>query len=130
MSDELRDGHRGLDTLIAEKLFGFRQMPSHNSEQFAWIPPGVPDTGVPQSPGSLWWLGRPLDYLVPRYSGSLDHAFEVVEKMRSDQWGWSFTLRNDMDGWQCSFGPDVLAFGDTVPLAICLAAVQALAGKP
>lgn len=70
---------------------------------------------------------------VPRYSESLDAAWEVVERMKS-RWG-EFSLKYGpylvrdaklTDGWMLEpdNGSQFSGFGETAPLAICRAALK------
>lgn len=62
-------------------------------------------------------------YIVPNYSSDITAAWEVVEKMEGE---WFNLSAASPKGWYAAFGsPDnESTYGDTAPLAICLAALK------
>jgi hypothetical protein len=79
------------------------------------------------------WLVRGRDgedYVIPRYSESLDETWKVVHEMRKR--GYRFTLSDaGGDGWFCSFAqpptrPSSSARAEMVTWAICWAALKAI----
>lgn len=70
----------------------------------------------------------------PAYSMLISAAWQVVEKMRSNDW-W-YAISHDRDGVEVEFwkspkrnyqpGPGTYENADTAPLAICLAALKAV----
>jgi hypothetical protein len=119
---------RELDAEIAEKLFGWTDI--------AWMDNVHGVRGV--APRAFLGTAQ----IVPRYSSDIAAAFLVVEKMRERRvlinLGQLFNEVSDMWGsgtcWLANahvYGSDsqvdhFQAVADTAPLAICLAALQAL----
>jgi len=71
---------------------------------------------------------------VPRYSTSLEAAWEVVEKMKpvwkhfNLSYGPYLVVNGGLrDGWQMEpiWGSPICGYGETAPLAICRAAIKA-----
>lgn len=112
MSGELLAG-RELDARVAEKVMGWK-----------------PETFE----GQPWWRdaeGCPwASCEVPRYSTSIAAAWQVVEKLG----GYALMERMSTSGlWLVAFGTSGArtnseSYGETAPLAICLAALAAMEG--
>jgi hypothetical protein len=105
-TDELVAG-RELDALVAEKVMGW--------DRRLWA-------------GRFYWSGPYSDR--ERFSPSMDiaAAWEVVERVWQEEW----VLRRFLGSWQILDGDPldnhrVLASAETAPLAICRAALQAVA---
>ena len=62
---------------------------------------------------------------IPKYSKSIKAAFQVVEKMLKD--GWSYDIGGREGSHKCAFGMFPAVYEDTLPLAICKAALRSLA---
>ena len=119
---------RELDALVAEKVMGWVRGRRYGNGNGEWIIDGK--TSV-----SRTWDST------PSYSTSIAAAWEVVEKMRNtkeapDETYWVLTDCAG-SGWRAEIlqvltendAPHQVAYGvgDTLPLAICLAALAALA---
>lgn len=92
---------RELDSLIHEKVFG--QDPRQEPYQ-------RPD-------------GAMVYPFVPEYSTDIAAAWQVVEKLTEGEFHLS---RCYGGGWECELGAPYISFGETAPLAICLAALEAV----
>lgn len=128
MTTEHRAG-RDLDSLVAEKVMG-RTWDETLCRVCGW--PIVPDgeTGCWSSNCSMRPL--PLSHAdAPRpYSIDPAAAWQVVERMRED--GWQCVISSRADGWYVLFerGHDSIdAEADTMPLAVCRAALAAITSK-
>lgn len=106
---------RELDAHVAEKIMNWRK---DRKPGGYWYAPNQPN------------LGR---HSPPQYSTDIAAAWEVVEHMQSKADDWDFlyfgpaTGENNWRGWHCNFLDDrTLAFGDTMPEAICKAALLAV----
>ena len=114
-----------LDRLVAEKVMGWDPDNQANNSEFnpQWF----------DSRHGFWWIGEWGEEGTYSWSPSaiIAHAWEVVERMRGQ--GLWFQLTAPHPGsidpqWRCSFGGVYLGIGDTAPLAICRAALKAVAG--
>lgn len=113
------DAGRELDALVAEKVMGLEVKPyeklkgSDIPEYFGtlWVPSADQNRGTPYQQ----WL--PL----PHYSTSIAAAWEVVEKLKDDD----FHLEEHGTHWKAGFGPRWRG-AETAPHAICLAALEAI----
>lgn len=117
---------RELDALIAERVFGWRR--SDETGELCWHTPDmIFECGIPNL----------VNKLLPHYSTSIEAAWEVVEKLRQHcfritvysqpQQGLAVQVVNGGEGPYLS----AEVYGnidkcDTVPHAICLAALKAL----
>ena len=73
--------------------------------------------------------GYNLEYL-PHFSTDIKATFLVVEKMRED--GYTFLLYDNEDGdWFANFGETIetAVAEETIPMAICLAALKTKENK-
>jgi hypothetical protein len=105
-----------LNKLIAENVLGMRLEKNYGlAGGYYWV-------------GNGFHFGDLLDRYLPDYSGELAPAFSVVEKLCNEN-GCDLVkvckrdpelLRGE---WSCNFGIGHEAFGETVPLAICRAAL-------
>lgn len=94
---------RELDALIAEKVMG-----------------------IPEDSPQMEFDGPPA------YSTDIASAWQVVEKLQAFNPFWNRAAFMDFDlsptdpkGWTCNFGDDnTREYADTVPHAICLAALK------
>lgn len=106
MSAPLKAG-RGLDALIAEKIFGF-------------------SSSAPLS-DCLRCADDTVNCVIPHYSTSIEDAWKVVENLTQEP-GRYCDLSNSWDGraatWIARFN-GFSATADTAPLAISLAALAA-----
>jgi hypothetical protein len=116
---------RELDALVAGKVMGLREVWASDREHFHHTVHG--STALFREP-------------VPRYSTDITAAWEVVciVRLRNALVG-ECRIESDGDTWSCSFGrlgygdcggrewqEDYGAEADTLPLAICLAALKAV----
>ena len=119
---------RELDALIAKKVFG---CPVVYKDDRPWC-------GCKDEEHATWW--HEIKHDLKWYSTDLEEAWEVVEKIKRDHakdpYGDDFFLRQDGAKWVAGFGtdaphenfgsdPDSEGTADTVPHAICLAALKA-----
>lgn len=112
-TDELLAG-RELDMLIAEKVMGQTVREEHHKD--------FPQTVVCR------WISE--TEMLPGYSTDISAAWEIIEHLRP----WRFNLermnRTAGSEWRADFDnrPSIFSgYGDTAPLAICRAALAALA---
>jgi len=146
--DTMKAG-REMDALIAEKVMGWKDI---RCDQGGNLPYGVPDDDFNSDVDEHKKHGNcgfPMEYHrepIPMYSHDISAAWEVVEKMTSegacpaiindDNGHWAMALdgmQNCVDGSETMdvattfFAPKSL-WCDTVPLAICRAALKAKEG--
>lgn len=129
MNDTMEAG-RELDALVETHVMGkevAQALPHFDVGRFAG--PNIVTPGGGRLP-------------LPRYSMDIAAAWEVVEKMRGDQFALVVNCMcqgsrgnvPDPDEWMVRFH-DVFVewhetFADTFPLAVCLAALKAVAASP
>jgi hypothetical protein len=112
---------RELNELIAEKVMGWRYVT-------------FPDGAMPHV---KHWHGPSDECLLPDYSGSMNAAWQVVEKFRRGCNGKvaacievvTTDIANDVDTYCKIYGPDtaeVIEWANAAPVAICLAALRAV----
>lgn len=109
---------RELDALIAERVMGWKRcaVETHG-----------PDCGY-------WWENDLIGHNEPPFSTDIAAAWEVVTALDAKGLFVTFERRGERrtDGefhmrWACGFWPDtVMREAETAPLAICLAALQAV----
>jgi|SRR3990172_13114446 len=111
-----------LDGLIAERVFGWKNL--------VWKEGGhkIDELGNRLS-WPMGWYGdgpRGSTYLVKRYSTNMDDAWEVVDKLRETCCDFSIS-----EGFNAAFLKDdwIVATADTVPVAICRAALKTVMEK-
>lgn len=120
--DEMPAG-REIDLLIAEQLFGWRDLEWREEKN-------IHELGVRTwSPTGYYGKGPQHEcYLTHRYSTKIEDAWLVVEKLReriSDEILLGYGCDKAIGLWACAFGIyEVTA--DTAPLAICRAALKAI----
>lgn len=112
---------RELDALVDEKIFGFSSL----------------DLPTDRPPTATECLNRGMMLaLIPNYSTDIAAAWEVVEKMRANNFLFTINM-SDNFRWECEFDlndgafllkSDTIGFGrsETAPHAICLAALEAV----
>jgi len=116
--------HARVDALVAEHVMGWADV--------AYVATGYGD-GRNNTREGYWyeWRGRrtrdtwtPHEQ-IPPFSTSIAHAWRVVEKMR--ELGWNITVcAQDMLGCTMhKFRESCYVEADSIPWAICLAALQA-----
>jgi Phage ABA sandwich domain len=128
---------RILDAEVAEKVMGFRRekTPKDCDGNF-----GGEDILVPRDIDHNRWSYPPKGQLaftfwVPKFSTDLEKAWEVFEKFHSRYLffnpdlvkGWECKLSNEKDTRQDVGTP--YAYGETAPIAICLAALEGVKNK-
>jgi hypothetical protein len=112
---------REMDTLMAEKVVGWTVITiiGFNDEDSLWL----------SRDGQHLFLsdfGMPL--LLPRYSTDIAAVWEVVEKIDNGRRDRYPTIWHDKssDLWVCEFGTIQGRWSETIPLAICTAALKAV----
>jgi hypothetical protein len=108
-----------MDRLVAEKVMGWGRYPvPFNAEQTILAPSAEAAATVR--------LGESVWKLVPAYSASIAHAWEVMEKLGG------MTLTQYGDRWACAAEREPMLEmmdmreGETAMLAICRAALAAV----
>lgn len=104
---------RKIDALVAEKVMG-------------WRPPSE-DVADLWERSKVWYSPETASAEhLPDYSSDIADAWEVVEKLESEDPGYFNLSVTTPPGWYVTFvDPDSCAYADTAPLAICLAALKA-----
>lgn len=100
---------RELDALVAEKVMGWTVALEDRGPCRVWRPH---ENSAERS--------QPI----PPYSTSIEAAWEVVEKMRQREFG--FSLNDAWIAWFLAAPNEYQADADTAPHAICLAALKAV----
>ena len=112
---------RELDALIAEKVMGL-----------TFVYPYMTDKNMTDKKGDPWYevTGTQSGLLeVPAYSTDIAAAWGVVEQLCSQDRDFAVAYVRAQNEWcvEFSFGVAICReFADTAPLAICLAALQAV----
>lgn len=101
---------RKLDALVAEHVMGER----------------VIETDDCNGDDNLW-LDRHDDLELPHYSTDIADAWELVEKILTDDFQVKFVNYDDNRKWMAGWDGWNFTYGATAPLAICLAALKAKA---
>jgi hypothetical protein len=110
---------RRIDALVAEHVMG-------------WISAGDDPFHQWGDKGPMWCeMGRSWIRL-PDFTTSWDAAGQVIERMRESGWFWQGSM-NEPSGFYSEFSkladpkykPASMAIGDTLPLAVSLAALRA-----
>lgn len=113
---------RELDALVATKVLGYTYDPE------SWV-----EWGITSPDGN-----REGELFLRAYSTDIAAALEVVEKMRGDNWRFGCSSREFGTGdnwwawlenpphWESSDTKSATAEADTLPLAICRAALLAM----
>jgi hypothetical protein len=111
---------REMDALVAEKVMGFVVM-RHRDVDGQHIEHG-PDEWMrgPDGEAPRYAYMVPVDH----YSTDIAAAWEVVEKLKPDDWAFRVEVLDDGDWW-ASFSATAESWAGTVPLAICRAALKA-----
>ena len=129
--DKLEAG-RELDALVAEKVMEWKRLNLRENKGFA----------IPEHQRQLWMIpvSGATTFDIPKWSTDWSAAGEVVDKLDSN---WRVLIVQDLNGrrWQCVFEPpgvgaidpevpegSVFANAETVPLAICRAALKVTEG--
>jgi hypothetical protein len=103
---------RELDALVAERVMGWS-----SESRTAWCA---------QDPRSYlriqWKNGQGFERELPRYSTDIADAWEVVESPHFDAWMVGRNANGKWHVWN-PYECVVVAYGDTAPHAICLAAI-------
>ena len=112
-----------LSHLVADKVFGVqtRELPCPLGDLHRYI----------------CQCGHYYDACICHYHKAMEHAWDVVEKMRDAGYSFSQGYHDDWDNWIACFdrgdrvifwGGDGVGEGETAPLAICRAALLAVMG--
>lgn len=146
-SGETREAGRELDSIIAQRLFGYRWW-ENSANGCCYLLSESPRRSRNEATNAIWTecRVRPSDYEsrwydggLPRYSTDVGSAWLVVEKMRED--GFYPNVFVDDTGevsepvaWFCECDPNWRAEAftsraSTAPLAICIAALKAYAAR-
>jgi Phage ABA sandwich domain len=129
MRDEGVAAGRALDALVAERVMGWTDI--RNDHYVLLDPAGVWMGRAPQS--QPWDSPQDKDRgisLVPHYSTDIAAAWLLVECLRDEGWLLSITPDEPGGGWAVQYKPKERNLhgwerADTVPLAICRAALAA-----
>lgn len=104
--------------------------PTELRELDAWIHGNVMGLTLDPALGRFNCAGKYVPGDCPRYSTDIAAAWEVVEKMRERRESVFEMARPVGSGYLCNFiFNGTKEFGDTAPLAICLAAKKAFESK-
>lgn len=107
---------RELDALVAEKVMGW-----------ASVHPG--DEYDPRTPGSLVYVGITPDQrqlaILPPYTTDIGAAWQVIETLAARGVSLDMQYRVFTAEWELNVG-GALGYGETAPLAICRAALEAV----
>jgi hypothetical protein len=138
MTDTELQAGRELDAIVAEKVMGWER--SHDMPPFAhlWFAPRDTESAMAKAQGAVYKSSgaggtRPA-FPVPRYSTDIAAAWLVVDRIRpTDDTRYGVTIESAVAGWYCTIeDADVewddpahtsVAYGETLPLAICRAAL-------
>ena len=132
--------NREIDALVAEKVMGWTRIPSNHPYRWYNDRGGVIVEGQPQKfpcydKANATYGGIPDDW---RPSSSIAAAWEVVEKLSGPDFDHRCVIvsKTDMtdEKWGCEIGNTQAAgsdgasyaVADTAPMAICLAALNAV----
>lgn len=132
--DRLEEGSE-LDALVAEKVMGAQWVPytwyDGSAKLYLLEQGGKPPKG---DDFDLLEDGRIVGWNMPEYSSDMAAAWRVVEyiwktKQMMIELERSYGMDGTSKGWSCRFGgfdDGVYALADTMPLAICRAALKAV----
>ncbi len=119
---------RQLDIEVAEKVFGKRVVFIKALQGYKWDDetPIISEYPAMEEHGTTAYedLGNVVINLVPCYSTEFEAATEVVRHMVEN--GWKFVLKKHGEGRYVASFEWASAGGDTIPLAICRAALMAI----
>lgn len=118
---------RALDALIAEHLFGYTRAIApadargeHGGCEYL-RPPIMPDGYQLPRRGAI-----AFDFMVPRYSATIANAWPVVERMRERGEHLQLHVFPNRVRGSAQFGSTAYAHRESMPEAICAAALLAL----
>ena len=125
---------RPLDLAVAEHVFGWRWRKSSKSgKRCLFLPTGWPDWFTTPANGNepiVSDIESVLSGILPHYSTTGDGLLAVMSQMA--ELGWSYWLE-DTEHY-CRFSrsdrPDAEATAETVPMAVCRAALIAVWSNP
>lgn len=127
-----REAGRELDAEVAEKVFGLRHLVG------AAVPYVERHHDAPEDEQEVWVSGeRPAKVRfcrqcgsLPPYSTDIAAAFSIADKFEGQHFGveHAFALDGTVCGWIANVAVR-MAVADTVPLAICRAALAAVASR-
>lgn len=119
---------REIDALIAQKVFGYEVYRECYNSYLPDLPPTASMLRVYRGDTSN---GRQSDCALPYYSLDKSAAFEIVERLVAT--GYRVEFRSIMNDSICvalsTAGGSEEYWGETMPLAVCYAACQALGVK-
>ena len=126
MSHAEMEAGRELDALVAERVMGLSVQWDYGRVPFYWHPATLAH-GLEIGPDGLSAVRRPIK----PYSTDISAAWLVVEKLRADGFYPEIHALTDGD-WRCEIRAsgepiDVWEDAPTAPLAICRAALAAIA---
>ena len=132
---------RELDAKIAEKVMGWKIYTPTNGYGDAFTleyysQPGE-DIKIALAEVQKWAIGKLRAVSKWNPSTNIAHAWEVVEKLKEDHPRWYFELhwrhdakyRFQITEMHVGYNNTLIDWGETAPLAICLAALKAVEGK-
>ena len=108
--DEMEAG-RELDALVAEQILGWEREERRKSSYLPW-----PHWVAPNGTAFIE---------LPRFSEDVGEAWEVVEKLKM-RCGYSHGRGDPFAMLECEKSDTLVVYADTVPLAICRAALKAV----
>jgi hypothetical protein len=112
---------RELDALVAEKLLGIKKLYYEERDTDKKYPRYIPS-------GKPWRTHRIDAHPLPRYSIYIGDAWEVVDKLIAIKYGVLVGFYRGQWSVQITDNGNLVVTheADTAPLAICLAALQAV----
>jgi hypothetical protein len=131
------DAGRELDAMVAERVMGWRWLNYRwhdgTSKQLLW--PSDADEQPRGDDFDRLYDGRLVPWDI-NYSTDIAAAWQVVEHFHEQRgWfvsiqsdgGWNFHNNGTTKGWEVTIGREGEAFAPTLPLALCRAALKAVA---
>lgn len=104
-----------LDKLIAEKVMGWTDVEESHPVSGGPVLQGIRAGEIPSK-----HTGYRPKFVIPKYSSEIEHAWQVVEKLRDD----NFSIEENGTHWKARFGTHWRG-AENAPHAICLAALEA-----
>lgn len=110
--------NRQIDALIAEKVMGWTLDSNIEETNVYWV----------DSEGNIMGWPDGVEQWAP--SAYIGDAWQVLEKFETND---DIFLRTEVKGWTCNIETDeggYIGYGDTAPMAICVAALKAAQVMP